>query len=102
MDGAEPERIGQNRLTERTCELICARQPDQPQTIVKLEKEVGHPLDGASSPYADQMLHDHRFVARGRPQDRGAEQRKLVQSLFHPGLLDAVEKVWSDVRSNML
>jgi hypothetical protein len=56
MDGAETEGIGHNRLAERTCEFISARQPDQPQPVVKLKTEVGSALDGASPPYVDQML----------------------------------------------
>ena len=82
VNGAEPERVGQNILIERAFELISRGQPDHRQAIVELQEEMRSPLDGATATNADEMLHDHRLVARRRPENGCEELRIVFEHLF--------------------
>jgi len=83
MYGAEPESIAENNLTQRTSELVAVGQSDQLQTVMKFQKEMSRPLDGAAATDAYQVFDDHRFVPRGSPKDRRPEARKLAEYLPH-------------------
>jgi hypothetical protein len=73
MHGAEPERVGQMILGQRTIEPRPVPHAHELQPGPQFEQEVRHALFGRPPAEIDEMLHHHRLVPRGRPEDRGRE-----------------------------
>jgi hypothetical protein len=81
VDRAEPERIGQHVLRQRTGIAITCSHPHQLQSRGKFEQEMRHALMCITPTDADQVLDHHRLVARRGPKHRGRKARIVGEGI---------------------
>ena len=79
MNGAEPQGIGERVLVERTVEAGRCRQADELKSLVQLQDQMRHSINGAAPADVHEVLNRHRLVARSRPQDGRTEPWLIVE-----------------------